>query len=386
MADARPRVFLSYRREDTRHLAGRLADHLRPRFQLFMDVETIRPGADFAQAVQQAISESEVVLALIGSDWLGARDEVGRLRLNDPQDWVVTEIATALAGHRTVIPVLVDDARMPGSTELPPALGGLASKQAVRLRHESFTDDVNRLAVAVDAAVQARRPAIPLLTAPAAPLPAPAPPPPEQAARPRSRTPVLLAALLAAAVVAAGVLVYAFVSNPSDRSASGAGSADGQSSRTATQPVQPPAGTGPTDEPTQPTDEPTTPEPQLDLPYGTTATFEHYDVTIDSGVQDPVYGFLADATVCLRKLTGSSEETSRISWEPWVVTGNSGTVYRAELLDESNQPPAMFTKSDQYHVDDCVQGVIPFGSVPADDPITEVGYSNSFGARATWHP
>ena len=174
MADARPRVFLSYRREDTRHLAGRLADHLRPRFQLFMDVETIRPGADFAQAVQQAISESEVVLALIGSDWLGARDEVGRLRLNDPQDWVVTEIANALAGHSTVIPVLVDDARMPGSTELPPALGGLSSKQAVRLRHESFTDDVNRLALAVDAAVQARRPAIPLLTAPAAPLPAPA--------------------------------------------------------------------------------------------------------------------------------------------------------------------------------------------------------------------
>ena len=38
------RVFVSYRREDTRHVAGRLADRLVERFQVFMDMDTIEPA------------------------------------------------------------------------------------------------------------------------------------------------------------------------------------------------------------------------------------------------------------------------------------------------------------------------------------------------------
>jgi hypothetical protein len=40
------RVFVSYRRDDTRHVAGRLADRLVERFQVFMDMDTIEPGTD----------------------------------------------------------------------------------------------------------------------------------------------------------------------------------------------------------------------------------------------------------------------------------------------------------------------------------------------------
>jgi hypothetical protein len=90
--------------------------------------------------------------------------------------------------------------------------------------------------------------------------------------------------------------------------------------------------------------------------------------------------------VCLVKLTGSSEETSMISWSRWSVTGNTGNGYTAGLIDESNEPPSMFPTSGQDKVGECASGVIPFGSVPADDPVTEIGYSNQFGDGATWIP
>jgi hypothetical protein len=72
------RVFLSYRREDTRHLAGRVYDRLADRFghaRIFMDVDSIEPGADFAAAIENAVASCNVLLALIGPSWLDAHDE-----------------------------------------------------------------------------------------------------------------------------------------------------------------------------------------------------------------------------------------------------------------------------------------------------------------------
>jgi hypothetical protein len=48
-------VFLSYRREETRHAAGRIADRIGPE-RVFMDVDTIEPGADFAEAINEAVA------------------------------------------------------------------------------------------------------------------------------------------------------------------------------------------------------------------------------------------------------------------------------------------------------------------------------------------
>jgi hypothetical protein len=109
-------IFISYRRQETRHLAGRLYDRLAARFgldQVFMDVATIEPGVDFAEAIDQAVGACRVLLAVIGSHWLTAADDAGQRRLDHPDDLVRLEVEAALARNVRVIPILVDDAVMP---------------------------------------------------------------------------------------------------------------------------------------------------------------------------------------------------------------------------------------------------------------------------------
>jgi TIR domain len=109
-------IFISYRRQETRHLAGRLYDRLADRFgedRIFMDVDSIEPGVDFSDAIQQAIGSSDVLLALIGPDWLTATDQDGRRRLDDPDDIVRLEVEAALECGVRVIPVLAEGATMP---------------------------------------------------------------------------------------------------------------------------------------------------------------------------------------------------------------------------------------------------------------------------------
>ncbi|MFD4439995.1 toll/interleukin-1 receptor domain-containing protein [Nocardia sp. NPDC058519] len=148
MQQASGRVFLSYRREDTqgtaRHLRERLVDRLGAD-RVFMDIDSIEIGVDFTKAIVDAVSVSDVFLALIGRRWVSVVDEQGQRRLDRSGDFVVLEIATALARGIRVIPVLVDGADMPRSSELPPSIESLAVRNAIRLSHESFRSDVNRL-------------------------------------------------------------------------------------------------------------------------------------------------------------------------------------------------------------------------------------------------
>jgi hypothetical protein len=90
-------IFISYRRQETSHLAGRLYDRLANRFgddQVFMDVDTIELGVDFAQVINEAVSTCAVLLAVIGPHWLTATGEDGSRRLDDPDDIVRLEVAT----------------------------------------------------------------------------------------------------------------------------------------------------------------------------------------------------------------------------------------------------------------------------------------------------
>ena len=110
------RIFISYRRVDTPHVAGRLFDRLEARFgagNIFMDVDSIDPGLDFAEAIERAVGSCDVLLALIGRHWSDIVDEQGRRRLDDPEDFVALEIRTALRRKIRVIPVLVDGAPPP---------------------------------------------------------------------------------------------------------------------------------------------------------------------------------------------------------------------------------------------------------------------------------
>jgi tetratricopeptide (TPR) repeat protein len=153
------RVFVSYRRADSRHAAGRLGERLDEHFTLFMDVDRIRPGADFTTVVREAVNQTDVLLAVIGSQWLNLTGENRGRRIDQPDDWVVEEIGTALRRGIPVIPVLVDGASMPARDELPSALADLANRQAMRIAHESFAADSTRLIERIEEIVTAAEPA-----------------------------------------------------------------------------------------------------------------------------------------------------------------------------------------------------------------------------------
>ncbi len=146
------RVFISYRREDAADAAGRLYDSLTDHFrdQVFMDIDTIEPGVDFIDVVNQAVGSCDVLLALIGRQWTTAVDAKGRRRLEDEDDFVRLEIKAALDRKVRVIPVLLQGASMPGSDELPQALSGLARRNALEISHARWHYDVGRLVEVLD--------------------------------------------------------------------------------------------------------------------------------------------------------------------------------------------------------------------------------------------
>jgi TIR domain len=147
------RIFISYRREETAYPAGWLYDRLVDRFgdaQVFNDVESIAPGDDFVEVITRAVGSCDVLLALIGDQWLTITDADGRRRLEDPGDFVRLEIEAALARQVRVIPILVDGARMPRADELPPSLAALVRRQALELSPSHFAFDIGRLLKVLD--------------------------------------------------------------------------------------------------------------------------------------------------------------------------------------------------------------------------------------------
>ncbi len=140
------RIFLSYRRDDAVAWAGRLYDALAAQFDqrnLWQDVTTVRPGENFRDAIDAALAESDVVLAVIGPSWLTTTTSTGELRLAMPDDYVRIELAAALAQGKQVIPVLVGGATMPTLAQLPEDLEGLGLRQAVVLHDTSWHQDVD---------------------------------------------------------------------------------------------------------------------------------------------------------------------------------------------------------------------------------------------------
>jgi len=142
-------VFINYRRDDAAGHAGRLYDALSARFgpeHVFMDVDAIRPGENFATVLDQSVGSCDVLIALIGRRWSSAVDREGRRRLERPEDYVRLELQTALASGRTrVIPALVQGAEMPASDELPEAMREFAMRQAIELSDVRWRSDVERL-------------------------------------------------------------------------------------------------------------------------------------------------------------------------------------------------------------------------------------------------
>ncbi len=142
------RVFLSYRRDDTAGRAGRIADVFTTRYgarNVFQDVDAASPGIDFAERVDAAIVDSDVMLVVIGRGWLSSARADGDRRIDQPDDFVRREVSAALAAGIRVVPVLVDGAELPTSDQLPDELAGMLRRQAVSVRDVSWHQDVNDL-------------------------------------------------------------------------------------------------------------------------------------------------------------------------------------------------------------------------------------------------
>ena len=137
--------------------AGRLYDHLSNHFSnhlLFMDIDTIEPGEDFVEVLQNAVGSCQALIAVIGPDWLSSTDQAGQRRLDDPNDFVRLEIAAALERNIRVIPVLVDGAFMPTVQDLPDALAKLARRNALFISNERFRYDIGKLIATLDRVFQ----------------------------------------------------------------------------------------------------------------------------------------------------------------------------------------------------------------------------------------
>jgi ABC-type amino acid transport substrate-binding protein len=189
-AAAQGRIFISYRREDSAYPAGWLFDRLADSYgkgQIFKDVDNIEPGEDFVERITAAVGSCDVLLALIGPQWLTIADERGRRRIDSGDDFVRLEIEAALTREVLVIPILVDEARMPTAEELPGSLAKLVRRQALELSPNRFEFDTSRLLRVLDKtlAEAARYPrgiAVPVAdqpptTAPPITVPPPAPAP-----------------------------------------------------------------------------------------------------------------------------------------------------------------------------------------------------------------
>lgn len=148
------KIFISYRRADSRKDAGRIYDRLIDPFgkeNVFKDVDTIAPGDNFPTILRDAVNNCDVLLAIIGRQWVTIADTDGNRRLNNPNDFVRIEVESGLQRDDCiVIPVLVDGIAMPSASDLPESLHGLLTKHASTIHDDpDFHRDVDRLIASI---------------------------------------------------------------------------------------------------------------------------------------------------------------------------------------------------------------------------------------------
>ncbi len=149
-----PKIFLSYRRDDSEFAANdlykRLGEHY-GKSSVFLDVDVIPPGVDFRRHLAKVVAQCDVVLALIGKHWLDTRDDKGDRRLDNLNDFVRIELNVALRLCLPVVPVLLGRSKMPREHELPEDLRPLAYRNAVEVHSgRDFDMHVGRLIKGID--------------------------------------------------------------------------------------------------------------------------------------------------------------------------------------------------------------------------------------------
>ncbi len=151
-------IFISYRREDTPYVTGRLHDRLASRFgreRIVWDLGTGDPGGDLGPRIEEAVGSCDAFLAIMGKRWPVDRNPPGKRPIGVPRDWVLKEIEAALARpDLLVVPVLVEDATMPDQLELPYSIRSLAGRRAMRVTEERWDDEVQQIVEVLEGPVQ----------------------------------------------------------------------------------------------------------------------------------------------------------------------------------------------------------------------------------------
>jgi hypothetical protein len=114
------------------------------------DVMDLAPGVDYVQSLHLTVNWCKSMLVVIGPQWASAIDANGRRRLDDPSDFIRTEVAAALLSGKPVVPVLVDGAAMPRTDDLPIELRPLAFQNAIVLTDYEWNTDIHKLYEALD--------------------------------------------------------------------------------------------------------------------------------------------------------------------------------------------------------------------------------------------
>jgi hypothetical protein len=132
------RIFVNYRHSVAQGQAAPIIAWLDHHFDadVFADIR-IEPGERFLDKIESELASVEAFVAIIGHGWLDTKDETGKSRLDDPEDVLRVEIATALRRDIVIVPVLVQDAAMPGKDQLPEDLRALAEFHALRITFEA---------------------------------------------------------------------------------------------------------------------------------------------------------------------------------------------------------------------------------------------------------
>jgi formylglycine-generating enzyme required for sulfatase activity len=142
------KIFISYRRDDSAGHAGRVHDRLEREFGrdlLFMDVDAIPLGADFVKVLSAEVSKCDVLLAVIGPNWLDVKDKDGNRRLDSEDDFVRVEIAAALKRDIPVVPILLEGTNVPKPARLPDDIKDLSRRNGLSVHHASFHSDMDKL-------------------------------------------------------------------------------------------------------------------------------------------------------------------------------------------------------------------------------------------------
>jgi hypothetical protein len=238
-------IMISYRRADSGPITGRIYDRLRAHFgadHVFIDIDSIPMGIDYRGHIQSYVGHCDVLLPVIGPRWTGPA-EGGQRRIDDPGDLVRLEVAHALERDIRVIPLLVDDAHLPTTEELPEDLRSLRFRNSLRVDSGiDFHHHIDRLCAAIETAARkaegtaavAEKPVTIVPPSPPFPPPPPVmpPPPPIFEAGPDLAAPVApplplhapvqkkrwaLVALALLALLVAALGVFHFVPSKSSR-------------------------------------------------------------------------------------------------------------------------------------------------------------------------